>query len=87
MKNVRKNIYFTSNKLLRKKCLYIGSIYVYRHLVEKRFDLKEVSSAAKTKARCVVDHSLYGLKSAGAAFGSSLAQILRDVGYDSTKAR
>jgi hypothetical protein len=35
---------------------------------------------------CVVVCSLYGLKSAGAAFRSSLAQILRDVGYDSTKA-
>jgi hypothetical protein len=35
---------------------------------------------------CVVVRSLYGLKSAGAAFRSSLAQILRDVGYDSTKA-
>jgi hypothetical protein len=35
---------------------------------------------------CVVVCSLYGLKSAGAAFWSSLAQILRDVGYDSTKA-
>jgi hypothetical protein len=38
------------------------------------------------KVRVVV-HSLYELKSAGAAFWSSLAQILRDVGYDSrTKA-
>jgi hypothetical protein len=35
---------------------------------------------------CVVVRSLYGLKSARAAFRSSLAQILRDVGYDSTKA-
>jgi hypothetical protein len=35
---------------------------------------------------CVVVRSLYGLKSAGAAFRSSLAQILRDVGYDSTNA-
>jgi hypothetical protein len=33
---------------------------------------------------CVVVHTVYGLKSAGAAFWSSLAQILRDVGYDST---
>jgi hypothetical protein len=30
--------------------------------------------------------SLYGLKSAGAAFCSSLAQILQDIGYTSTKA-
>jgi hypothetical protein len=35
---------------------------------------------------CVVVHSLYGLKSARAAFWSSLAQILRDVRHDSTKA-
>jgi hypothetical protein len=35
---------------------------------------------------CVVFCSLYRLKSAGAAFQSSLAQILRDVRYNSTKA-
>jgi hypothetical protein len=35
---------------------------------------------------CVVVRSLYGLKSAGAAFHSSLAQILQDIGYTSTKA-
>ena len=35
---------------------------------------------------CVVVHSLYGLKSAGAAFRSSLAQALQDLGYLSTKA-
>jgi hypothetical protein len=34
---------------------------------------------------CVVVRSLYGLQSTS-AFWSSLAQILRDVGYDSTKA-
>jgi hypothetical protein len=33
----------------------------------------------------VVVRSLYGLKSAEAALWSSFAQILRDVGYDSTK--
>ena len=35
---------------------------------------------------CVVVRSLYGLKSAGAAFRSSLAQILRDLGYESSRA-
>jgi hypothetical protein len=35
---------------------------------------------------CVVVRSLYGLKSAGAAFRSSLAQALQDLGYQSTKA-
>ena len=35
---------------------------------------------------CVVVCSLYGLKSAGAAFRSSLAQALQDLGYLSTKA-
>ena len=35
---------------------------------------------------CVVVRSLYGLKSAGAAFRSSLAQILQDIGYVSSKA-
>ena len=35
---------------------------------------------------CVVVRSLYGLKSAGAAFRSSLAQALQDLGYLSTKA-
>ena len=30
--------------------------------------------------------SLYGLKSAGAAFHSALAQTLRDLGYESSKA-
>jgi hypothetical protein len=35
---------------------------------------------------CVLVRSLYGLKSAGAAFRSELAQVLRDLGYDSTKA-
>jgi hypothetical protein len=35
---------------------------------------------------CIVVCSLYGLKSAGAAFCSLLAQILRDIGYTSTKA-
>jgi hypothetical protein len=33
---------------------------------------------------CIVVHSLYGLKSAGAALRSSLAQILQDLGYKST---
>jgi hypothetical protein len=33
-----------------------------------------------------VVRSLYGLKSAGAAFRSSLVQILQDLGYQSTKA-
>ena len=35
---------------------------------------------------CVVVHSLYGLKSAGTMFHSSLAQALQDLGYLSTKA-
>ena len=35
---------------------------------------------------CVIVHSLYGLKSAGTAFCSSLAQALQDLGYLSTKA-
>ncbi len=35
---------------------------------------------------CVVTRSLYGLKSAGAAFRSTLAQTLRDLGYDSSRA-
>jgi hypothetical protein len=35
---------------------------------------------------CVVVHSQYGLKSAGAAFRSSLAQILRDLGYEFSRA-
>jgi hypothetical protein len=35
---------------------------------------------------CVIVRSLYGLKSAGAAFRSALAQLLRDLGYESTKA-
>jgi hypothetical protein len=35
---------------------------------------------------CVIVHSLYRLKSAGAAFWSSLAQILRDLGYESLRA-
>ena len=35
---------------------------------------------------CIMVRSLYGLKSAGAAFRSSLAQILQDIGYTSTKA-
>jgi hypothetical protein len=35
---------------------------------------------------CVIVRSLYGLKSAGAAFRSSLAQLLRDLGYKSSKA-
>jgi hypothetical protein len=34
----------------------------------------------------IMVHSLYGLKSAGAAFHSSLAQILQDICYTSTKA-
>jgi hypothetical protein len=34
----------------------------------------------------IVVRSLYGLKSAGAAFCSSLAQILQDIGYTSSKA-
>jgi hypothetical protein len=39
------------------------------------------------KVLCIlVVRSLYGLKSAGAAFCSSLAQILQDLGYQSTKA-
>jgi hypothetical protein len=35
---------------------------------------------------CVVVRLLYGLKSTGAAFRSSLAQILQDLGYESSKA-
>ena len=35
---------------------------------------------------CVIVRSLYGLKSAGATFHSSLAQALQDLGYLSTKA-
>ena len=35
---------------------------------------------------CIVVRSLYGLKSASAAFRSSLAQTLLDLGYQSTKA-
>jgi hypothetical protein len=35
---------------------------------------------------CIVVCSLYGQKSAGAAFRSSLAEILQDIGYTSTKA-
>jgi hypothetical protein len=35
---------------------------------------------------CVLVHSLYRLKSARAAFRSSLAQILWDLGYESSKA-
>ena len=35
---------------------------------------------------CTVVHSLYGLNSASAAFWSSLAQTLLDLGYQSTKA-
>jgi hypothetical protein len=35
---------------------------------------------------CVVVRSLYGLKSAGEAFWSSLAQILQDLGYESLRA-
>jgi hypothetical protein len=35
---------------------------------------------------CIMVLSLYGLKSAGAAFHSSLEQILQDIGYKSTKA-
>jgi hypothetical protein len=34
---------------------------------------------------CIVVCSLYGLKSAGAAFRSFLVQILQDLGYKSTK--
>jgi predicted AlkP superfamily phosphohydrolase/phosphomutase len=34
----------------------------------------------------IVVHSLYGLKSAGAAFHSLLAQILQDIGYTPMKA-
>jgi hypothetical protein len=34
---------------------------------------------------CIVVHLLYGLTSARAAFRSSLAQILQDIGYTSTK--
>jgi hypothetical protein len=35
---------------------------------------------------CIVVRSLYGLKSAGAVFCSSLAQILQGIGYTSSKA-
>jgi hypothetical protein len=35
---------------------------------------------------CVIVRSLYGLKSAGAAFRAALAQLLRDLGYSSSKA-
>jgi hypothetical protein len=35
---------------------------------------------------CTMVCSLYGLKSAGVAFRSLLAQILQDIGYTSTKA-
>jgi hypothetical protein len=35
---------------------------------------------------CIVVHSLYGLKSAGAEFGSALTQTLQDIGFTSTKA-
>jgi hypothetical protein len=35
---------------------------------------------------CVLVRSLYGLKSAGAAFRSSLAQVIQDLGYESSKA-
>jgi hypothetical protein len=34
---------------------------------------------------CIIVHSLYGLKSAGAAFHSLLAQILKDISYTSMK--
>ena len=35
---------------------------------------------------CIIVRSLYGLKSAGAAFRSALAQLLQDLGYKSLKA-
>jgi hypothetical protein len=35
---------------------------------------------------CVIVRSLYGLKSAGAAFRATLAQLLQDLGYSSLKA-
>jgi hypothetical protein len=35
---------------------------------------------------CIVVRSLYGLKSAGAAFRAALAEVLKDLGYTSTKA-
>jgi Reverse transcriptase (RNA-dependent DNA polymerase) len=35
---------------------------------------------------CVIVRSLYGLKSAGAAFRATLAQLLQDLGYESSKA-
>jgi hypothetical protein len=35
---------------------------------------------------CVIVHSLYGLKSTGAAFRATLAQLLQDLGYKSSKA-
>ena len=35
---------------------------------------------------CVIVRSLYGLKSAGAAFRAALAQLLQDLGYKSSKA-
>ena len=35
---------------------------------------------------CVVVRSIYGLKSAGAAFRAALAEVLKDLGYMSTKA-
>jgi Reverse transcriptase (RNA-dependent DNA polymerase) len=35
---------------------------------------------------CVIVRSLYGLKSAGAAFWYSLAQLLQDLGYMSSRA-
>jgi hypothetical protein len=38
------------------------------------------------KVCIIVVRSLYGLKSTGAAFRSSLAQIYQDLGYQSTKA-
>jgi hypothetical protein len=41
------------------------------------------SNAVKTK---VIVRSLYGLKSAGAAFRLSLAEIIAELGYESTKA-
>ena len=43
---------------------------------------------ARTAARycLVVVRALYGLKSAGASWWSELAQLLSDLGYESTKA-
>ena len=35
---------------------------------------------------CIIVHSLYGLKSAGAAFRATLAQLLQDPGYKSSRA-